>query len=171
MKKYLIGALVLGLANTAVATEGHSQEGGFFGLKAGTMRVDVTDNGLGIDLDDSTNIGFYTGYVGQSGLGFELEYTQPTSKTDTGVPSVKYELRTLALYGTFRSDGNIYLKGKAGYLREDVKFSGPGGSASDKESGMSLGGGVGFMLGSSRLELEYTIIESDVNYLSIGFIF
>lgn len=63
------------------------------------------------------------------------------------------------------------LKGKAGYLREDLKISGPGGSVSDNESGLSLGGGIGFMLGSSRLELEYTIIEADVNYLSVGFIF
>lgn len=111
MKKYLIGALLLGLANTAMATEIHSQKGGFFGIKAGSMQVDATDDSLGMDLDNSTNIGFYTGYVGESGLGFELEYTQPTSKADTGVPSVQYELRTLALYGTFRSDGNVYTEG------------------------------------------------------------
>ncbi|WP_162925786.1 outer membrane beta-barrel protein [Isoalcanivorax indicus] len=170
-KKTLISLLALGLTGPAWATEGHSQMGGFFGLKAGQMMVDAVDDGIGMDFDDSTNIGFYTGYVGESGLGFEIEYTQPTSKAGTGVPSVDYELTTIAAYGTFRSDGNVYLKGKAGLLREEVKVSGPGGSFSDRDSGLSVGAGLGFMLGRSRLEVEFTIIESDVNYLSVGFIF
>lgn len=170
MKKYLIGVLALGFASAAAGTDVHSQQGGFLGVKAGVMQVDIQD-GTGIDLDNSTNFGLFAGYVGENGLGFELEYTQPTSESDTGIPSVTYELRTMAAYGTFRSEGNIYLKGKAGYLRENIKISGPGGSVSENESGLSLGAGVGFMLGSSRLELEYTIIESDVNYLSVGFIF
>lgn len=170
-KKTLISLLALGLTGPVWASEGHSQMGGFFGLKAGKMMVDAVDDGIGMDVDDSTNIGFYTGYVGQSGLGFELEYTRPTSKAGTGIPSLEYELSTIAVYGTFRSDGNVYLKGKAGLLREELKISGPGGSVSDTESGLSVGAGLGFMLGSSRLEIEFTIIEADVNYLSLGFIF
>lgn len=169
--KALFGALALALGSHAVADTHSPHQGGFFGLKAGQMQVDASDDVLGIDYDNSTNIGVYAGYVGESGLGFEAEFTWPTSDADTGVPDVTYELSTVALYGTWRSDGNIYFKGRAGLLRERLKLEGPGGTASDSDSGLSFGAGVGFHLGSSRLELEFTRIEKDVNYLSIGFIF
>lgn len=59
-------------------------------------------------------------------------------------------------------------------LYEDVTINVPafGVTGSGTDTGLSLGFGVGFDVGNGKkLEIEYTIVESDVNFLSVGIIF
>ena len=78
---------------------------------------------------------------------------------------------TLALYGVFRTPGEFYFKGKAGVLYEDVEVDIPTlFSESEDDTGFSAGIGGGWRLNDSgSLEVEFTLIESDLNYLSLGY--
>ena len=73
------------------------------------------------------------------------------------------DIWTIAAYGAYRyplSDTS-YLKGKAGLLYQDSDF--------DDDINLSVGIGGGFQIDKKlSLEGEFTIIESDVNFLSIA---
>jgi opacity protein-like surface antigen len=93
--------------------------------------------------------------------------------------TTEFKLWTIAGYFAYRYPvgDNLFLKGKAGILYENVDaevtldymgehYSYYGGGT---DTGLSIGAGVGMKL-SEKLtgEVEFTVIESDVNYLSVG---
>jgi opacity protein-like surface antigen len=145
-----LAALALVCSSTAFA------EGGYVGGVAGLMTIDRAH------VDDPFNLGIRAGYTLPSGWGFEGEYTNSviSGEADIFGGDVDVDIQTLAAYGTYRSYGNIYFKGRAGVLHEDIDHFG-------SDTGISLGGGVGFNFGpNTNIELEYTMIESDVNFWS-----
>jgi hypothetical protein len=140
----------------------------YLGLKAGRMMVDVSE------FEDANSVGLVAGYKffdGASGsLAVEGEYTNSSSADITvlGVTG-KWDIDTLAVYLAYRSGGDLYLKGKIGYLDEEISASIAGFGISGSDSGLSVGIGGGWKIGAnSALELEYTMIEEDVNFLSLG---
>lgn len=129
-------------------------------------------------LDNTTNAGVLIGvpFISDRNMSAALEgeFTTTVSKGDAHIFGNRgeWDINTIALYGALRTAGPFYFKAKAGYLSEDVSISVPGIKASGTDSGFSYGIGAGWRLtGGSRLEVEYTLIESDVNFLSLGFIF
>lgn len=152
MAVVLVGALTTGFAPAATADW-------FFGAKAGPMLIDTA--GVG----DPTNVGVMIGKewgVVIGDVGVQGEFTTSTTKGKYAGSNVSVD--TQAVYGVFRTAGALYLIAKAGMLREDVKI----GAASSTDSGSSVGLGVGFSLGVAQLELEYTQVEKDIAYLSLG---
>ncbi len=141
----------------------------YVGLKAGQMMVDLDG------LDDATNGGVLVGYS-FGDFAIEAEYTTTLSEGDVtilGVPG-EWDINTFAVYGVYRSSGNIYFKGKVGFLNEDVSINvnafGTPISAAGSDSSASLGVGVGWRIpDSNSLELEYTIVEEDIDFLSLGY--
>lgn len=139
----------------------------YLGLKVGQMDADVSG------FDEATNAGIYGGYTlhddSNGRFAIEGEYTR--SIADGDLPGGEWDIETLAAYGAFRTAGPVFLKIKAGYLREDVSVSSGNFSVSGKDSGLSFGAGGGFRLGEkAAFELEYTVIEDDVNFFSIGYL-
>ena len=142
----------------------------YIGVKAGQMMLDADDAG------DATNAGLVAGYRLSEGdfgtFAIEGEFTTAISKGDItilGVPC-DWDVVTVAMYGVYRSAGDVYFKGKIGVLNEDATISVAGNSVSESDSGTSFGIGGGFRVGQSgSLEVEYTIIEEDIDFLSIGY--
>ncbi|HKK04489.1 MAG TPA: outer membrane beta-barrel protein [Gammaproteobacteria bacterium] len=182
MKHYVRGfrtaalALTLGLGSMWAANAQAANNTGigklYFGVKGGLMMNDV--GGFG----DAINIGGIVGapvsHMPQGTISVEGELTTTLSKGDVNYFGYtgNWDITTLAGYGVFRTNGPMYLKAKAGYLFEDVSVSIGGLRGYGSDSGLSFGVGGGMRLaGGHRIEIEYTVIESDVNFLSIGYNF
>ena len=106
------------------------------------------------------------GYNFGGGSAIELE----RNSADIDVASFQIDMDNTALYYAFRSEGDAYLKVKAGILKEELSASSCGGcDVEDDDTGFSAGIGGGLNLGSmAQIEVEYTIIEADIDYLSAG---
>ncbi|GAB2509139.1 outer membrane beta-barrel protein [Microbulbifer agarilyticus] len=162
MKQVLAALALLGCAMGAQATEGS-----YFGAVAGLMATDI-------DGDSPFNAGARLGYNWPSGWGVEGEFTTSLSEGSYdfdayyGSETVNYSISTMALYGTYRSQGDVYFKGRLGFLNESVDVEGY--SASD--SGLSVGLGAGFNISEAlNFEAEYTLVEEDVNLWSGSLVF
>ncbi|MEX2962965.1 outer membrane beta-barrel protein [Microbulbifer sp. 2201CG32-9] len=158
MRNFVMGAAALALSLTSAAAMAQ-QGGAYWGVTAGIMDIDLGN------ADSPFNVGLRGGFTSPSGWGFEAEYTNSlvSGEADLFRGPADVDIQTLAGYGTYRSHGDIYFKGRLGLLFEDVSI----GSASDNDTGISLGGGVGFNISpNTNLELEYTVIEQDVGFWS-----
>lgn len=134
-----------------------------FGAKAGPMQLDVPD------ADDPTNAGVAIGYefgVALGDLGFEGEFT--TTVKDGKIGGMNLNIDTVGAYATYRSPGFIYFKGRVGYVGWDAAQT-LGNSADDTSA--SYGLGLGFSLKVIKFELEYTQIDDDIDFISLGILF
>ncbi len=167
----LVCLLMIG-AIAAASFDVHAQgDAGYFGLRVGPMKFD-SDR-----YEEPTNLGLVGGYIGDNGLGFEAELTATVSdgSISTVVPiSGGYTSRTsdiniytLGIYNAIRSPGDAYIKSKFGIVFESKNI----GRSSVINTNASLGLGIGINTRAGILEIEYTIIEEGVNFLSIGFLF
>lgn len=131
----------------------------YFGAKAGPMMFDIPG------VDDPTNAAVVLGKewgVVAGDIGVQVEAS--TSIDDGAFGPYDVSINTLAAYGVFRSAGPVYFIGKAGVLREEIDV----GPISESDTGLSFGAGIGFSLGVAQIEIEYTVIEEDVSFLSAG---
>lgn len=151
---------------TAAPTQGQENPV-FFGVKAG--QIDADQGGF----DTASNIGFLFGYAlsrdATGVLALESEYTRNLSDGDIAGAG-DWRIETLAVYGAYRTTDDVYLKAKAGALSQDVKCQGTRRGICAKASGVSFGAGVGWRLNRKvGFELEYTLIEEDIGFLSLGY--
>lgn len=163
MKKHL-ALLVLLSFYTSIA---HSDL--YIGAKGGVMAV--SDD---ISFDDATSIGAVLGAnIKDSGLAIEGELTTSVSSAEhKTTDGAELDIYTIALYGVYRSSGNFYFKGKGGLVYEYLNISGFIFPIEGESIGLSLGAGGGFRINdTASLEIEYTIIESDIDFISLGIIF
>lgn len=154
MHKLVKGAAALALAFSGAA----SAQGGntYWGVTAGIMDVDI------YNADNPVNVGLRGGYTLPSGWGFEAEYTDSlvSGEADVFRGGDDIDVQTLAAYGTYRSYGDLYFKGRLGLLYEDVDYVGD-------DTGIALGGGVGINYSpNTNVELEYTRIDDNINLWS-----
>lgn len=87
-----------------------------------------------------------------------------------------FEEYTQAQYATFRSAGNVYFKGKAGYLWETEDQHPDNLTIGQMVNGLDAHGAVGVGAGyklsnGERLEFDYTINKKDEKMFSIGYKF
>ncbi len=68
----------------------------------------------------------------------------------------------------YRLGDEFYGKFKAGFLSEDFSFKNSFGSVDSTDSGFSGGIGAGYRYENFSIEAEYTLIEQDVDFFSIG---
>lgn len=157
-------ALIATLFILAFSLSGTAYASGLtFGAKTGPMQLD----GANID-DDPTNAGVVVGYelgVVLGDVGFEGELTTTMKDGSTkGTPSDDISVDTMGLYATYRSPGFLYLKAKTGFTRWDLSA----GSYEEDDTVTSMGLGIGFSLGIIQFELEYTEIDDDIEFISLG---
>jgi Outer membrane protein beta-barrel domain len=164
--KSILFALCLGMSLAAPAMAAGNPL--YLGVKGGKMMVDLSE------YEDVSTAGLVVGYKlfdNQAGsVAVEGEYTN-SSTGDITVLGVtgQWDIDTWALYAAYRTPGNLYAKAKAGVLHEKINVNIVGAGISGSDSGLSLGVGGGLRLGrNAALELEYTIVEQDVNFASLG---
>lgn len=147
--------LILSLAVTPVAAQDTTT--GYIGFKTGSLDIALTE------FDPDTPRGFVAGF--QKGP-FGVEFERVSADIDITIGSYPYSIAipvdfsTTALYGVYRSEGNAYFKAKAGILKEEIDDI--------SDTGTSYGIGVGVKSSAIAVEAEYTIIETDVNFFSVG---
>lgn len=141
----------------------------YFGLKLGQMDADVAG------FDNGTNIGALFGYTlirdEIGALALEAEYARDLDEGDVAGGG-EWTVETIAAYAAYRTTDNIFLKVKAGALREEVKLNGviTSSTVSGKDTSFSFGAGLGYRINRKvGLELEYTVIEDDIGFLSLGY--
>lgn len=149
------------LSNTASAQ-------GYWGVKALSVGIDASG------YSNAFNGGLFAGAefarLGSAKLAFEGEITKTILDGETDLKR-DWTIDTLALYAALRTEGDIYLKLKAGALNRDITTSIVNTPVSGSHSSLSWGVGFGF----SNFEIEYTFIEgageTDLNMISLGFMF
>ena len=151
----------------------------YIGVKTGAMMIGI--NGV----DDITPIGLLYSHGISKNFSVEGEFNFGLAGGDySGSGGVgEFDLWTLGVYGAyhFPLGEKAYAKGKMGFLYEDkdfaysktfTEFTPPltrSVDASETDFGVSLGVGGGYKINNRmNVEVEYTIIESDVDFLSIG---
>ena len=152
----------LALTFLLISTHAHAS-GLTFGAKVGPMQLDVSGT------DDPTNAGVAVGYefgVGLGDLGFEGEFT--TTVKDGKIGGKNLNIDTVGAYATYRSPGIVYLKGRVGYVGWDAAQT-LGDSADDTSA--SFGLGLGLSLKVVKFELEYTQIDDNIDFISLGILF
>jgi hypothetical protein len=148
------------LLATAILTAMPVRADVFLGVKAGWMDVNMSGAG------DATNAGLTLSYdldVLHADLGVVAEITRTAEAGETG-DGDDVEVETNALYLTFKTPGTVYFKLRSGVLEETVTA----GNGSHRETGLSLGTGLGVNIGKVRVAFEYTTGTGTVDYLSFG---
>lgn len=128
------------------------------GLKTGALTADVS----GFDFD--APVGFYGG-ISRGAGSFEFDVVIASghfSGLDIG-------FNTLAVYNAYRSEGDFYVKAKVGLLREEVSAKEDFiGDFKEVDIRASLGAGIGARFDYFSIEAEYTLIELDAHFFSVG---
>jgi opacity protein-like surface antigen len=176
MQKVLLSAVVAASLLSGVAYA--APVGPYLGAKVGSYMVDDSESNK--KYDDGTSFGVYGGYDFGSGLSVELEYNT-SSGNDISVKNVKigeYDFSNFGVYGAYRFYPSLYkglsLKAKIGVISEDIdkNYSFGVASESNSDTGLSFGVGAGFAITPQvSIEGEYTVIEQDVDLLSLGLTF
>lgn len=162
----LVGCFMSAGAQAAVSY-GNGQP--YVGAKIGQFMVDEGE------LDDPTAFGAYAGYNFTPEFGMEVEYVGSSEESIniSGV-NVDYDLKTYGIYGTYRyvfPNTVLYAKGKLGFAKAEinVEANGFGGSASDSDTGVAGGIGLGYLVNPNiAIEGEYAIVAEDIDLLTIG---
>jgi hypothetical protein len=156
-RSLIIAITTLFLLTPAFAAEPAKSNGHlFYGIKGGFMKPAGSGN------DSAGNIGAVMGQSFARYLSWEAELNLTVFDGEVG--NRDWDINTLGGYAVFRSEGDINLKAKAGLVYWDDTF--------DDDIDLSLGIGMGFKMGKSgMLDVEFTQINSDVDYISVGYIF
>lgn len=144
----------------------------YYGVKAGLLLPDIGY------MDNAVNVGGFVGApfarVPAGTFSGEVEATITVIKGNVNIfgNTGHWHDNTLAGYGVFTTNGPMYFKAKAGFIIESVGMSVGGATGYGSGSGLSFGVGGGMRLrGGQSIELEYTILDSDVSFLSVGYKF
>ena len=144
-------------------------EGWYLGASAGLIDNNVSG------FDDATNVGALLGYDVYTrdilAVSLEGEITTTASKGDVSINGMDgdWDIDTQAAYIAARLGDRFYMKVRYGVLREDASVKIGGVSRSGSDTGGSWGGALGWMLTPQwDIQLDGTLVESDVNYWSLG---
>lgn len=164
MKK-IAGALLFSLTLATTAWAETEKETGFYlGLTAGSDMIDVEG------IEDASGAGMMAGW--RFNKNFAVEFAGHASDADTMLAGCTLEIDTVALYLTARSSGQVYGKGRVGALSETITPRDTCATLPEEtESGLSAGLGGGVRFGKAAIEVEYTLVEADVNRLSASILY
>lgn len=131
------------------------------GSSVGTMSVKFDE----VDVDDSpVNAGILLGYHFThwvQGLSIELEVTRTV--TEGTVENVDLSVESQGLYVVYRTSHPVYAKVRLGIMEAALT-----GDFGEDEGGETYGVGVGWRFNRFGVELDYTSIDDDVIYTSLG---
>lgn len=132
----------------------------FVGAKIGIMKVDVPSS------SDPTNIAASIGYEFDSLLA-DLSLVGEVSRTmSSGSVSQgdDLELEAESLYLVWKSTRSLFASLRGGVVQNETIV----GNTSIESNGILIGGSVGIVIGKTRLQIEYTSLAGDADFLAIG---
>ena len=144
----------------------------YVGAKVGAFMPD--DSGLD-NLDNATAYGVYGGYNFNDKFGAEIEYIG-SSDADLTVEGFdgEYNLETFGAYATYRyqfANAPVFAKAKLGIANAEVEVNVAGGSASDDDTAIAGGLGLGYQATPNvDLLAEWALIGGDIDtdLLTVG---
>jgi hypothetical protein len=118
------------------------------GLSFGRVTVDDIETG---------NLGIVLGGIADNGFGYELFYSFTVlDYNESGGTYDSAETDTINVFAVYRTPGDVYLKGKAGYSYVNMTLdSAVIGRLSDSTEGFSYGLAGGVAIGDGAVELSY----------------
>ncbi len=179
------GVMTLVLMAGLVASAHAEESPWYVGITGGMMLLKEDMNvggGAVASPDPAINIGVMGGYLlGVTRIGslaIEGEFTETALRGNYSLQGADgtVAVQTWAMYGAYRSPGTFYLKARAGVLNEKLRIARAHVSrvnTSDVRAVVGLGGGFNFGANpaGSSLEVEYTLIEENVSFLSATYRF
>lgn len=136
-------------------------DGLYVGVRGGTIKNDTSG------FDNATNVGVALGYeflnIWAGDVAIEGEYTKTFDEGDAP-GSDDWEIDAIAVYGVLRTAGPVYVQAKAGVVNQQLDV----GPISNDDTGFTAGLGVGFSLAVVQIELQYTRMEEDIDFLGLG---
>ncbi|MEM1450909.1 MAG: outer membrane beta-barrel protein [Planctomycetota bacterium] len=162
-------ALALFLASAAAAAPQSARDtdgGNYFGVKAGILNINRD-----LPYNNGANLGALFGHdFPGNEFSVEVELTGTVSSADSKSETFgKLDVVTLGAYGVYRSTGDLYFKGKAGLLYEYLNVRNRSIGLEGDAIGLSIGVGGGYRItDGASIELEYTVIEQDIDFASLG---
>lgn len=149
------------IASLAIGFSSISQAGLTYGVKAGTMQIGFDDVEVS---SDPSSIGVSIGYdFAGTNFGVEAEVTRSLSPGE--VIGVDLEVESQGIYLTYTTSGKFYFSGRLGFMDAGLVAEG----LSEDEGGETYGIAAGYRLGERlRVEVDYTSIDDDINFISIG---
>ena len=143
------------------------QSGNYFGAKAGILNISRD-----LPFSNWGSVGFLFGHdFPGNPVSLEVETTLPVSSADVDTPGFSdLDVFTLGAYGVYRSDGDLFFKGKLGMVYEYLSIGGGSfGPIEGDAINLSAGVGLGYRLNDTMtLEAEYTSLEADIAFASVG---
>lgn len=155
--------LIAGATNSTAA---YADVGDFSAsLKGGKTVVSDID---GVTVEEESSAGFNFGYQFLDNWSAEIEYVTGGVVLSANVRSIDVEIVSAAAYATYRSDsGNLYFTTRIGVVQLELKSNSAVPDAT--ETGLSYGAGGGYqVLPNLGLELDYTIVEADTDWLMLS---
>lgn len=171
LKVYISVFMITALTPLCAAAESVGQKFSA-GLKLGMFMVDSgaksgfeSASGYDVDIDNGFGFGLHGDYLVAPNWYVDVEYLSTSLDVNIGGGTGSVDVSSFAVYGAYRSTGDLYYVGKLGLISEDV--SGDGGF-SQNEAGLSFSVGGGYKLQENIfLEAEFTSVEKDIGF--IGF--
>ena len=153
MKKIL---MAFGLISAMLSCQAMAQstKGLMFGGTVGFAKPHGSDN------DSGTIIGGRLSQQIQGNVSWEADLNLGVTDGTIGAKH-DWSINSAAAYGVYRTDGDIHLKAKLGVAYWDDNF--------DHDTSLSAGVGIGFRMGRGILDVEYTQINSYVDYITVGY--
>lgn len=132
----------------------------YLGLKYGSLSI---DDGVSTGDDaDVRNTGFMFGGSINDYLGLEFDYTQTVTTDDelvSGFIGRSISTDTLGFFLVGKTNGDIYIKGRVGYVIMDQHIGLTAGNFNNNNYGVALSLGVGARVGETgAIEIEYTAL-------------
>lgn len=142
----------------------------YLGLKYGSIAI---DDGVSIGDDaDVRNTGFMFGGAINDHLGLEFDFTQTVTTDDelvSGLIGRNISTDTLGFFLVGKTLGDIYVKGRVGYVIMDQHIGLTGSNFNNNNYGVGLSLGVGAKIGETgAIEIEYTALP-DTDKEDTGF--
>ena len=113
--------------------------------------------------DSAINLGAVMGQPVSRDFSWEAELNFSVADGEVGANN-NWDIKNIAGYAVYRSPGDIGFKAKAGLTYWDTD--------NDSGTSLSMGIGAGFKMSKSgMLDVEYTQINDNVDYISVGYLF
>lgn len=155
MKKLLL----LTIIGTALASSvAYAQSTGqlMFGGKAGFAKPHGSNNDAGFNVSGVLSKQIQNNVYWEAELSLNIIDGEVGRNTD-------WDVKSIAGYGVYRTDGDVHLKAKLGVSYWDDDF--------DDDTNLTAGIGLGIRAGRGVIDIEYTQINPRTDYITVGYIF
>ena len=134
----------------------------YLGVKTGSMLVGFDNVEVS---EDPANVAATIGYEFGSFPRISLEAEVSRTITAGLVSGNELEVESQGAYITYTTAGRLYSKWRVGYM--DAALS-AGVDLSEDEGGETYGVALGLRMIGFKLELDYTAVDDDVSFVSLG---